>query len=403
MALAIGPVEVPSVSRLRALFTELMAAEPRQPLVATIGGSRTRWTTVPPQDRAAHVAQMVTAGDDLTYDDVTGYIERHRPPLDSTLPLTVVVGRDSIVLYSAHLLGDGNTLSRLALMIAQGDARGLAELRHRASFRDAVGVLTGEAGGHWRDWARRVVGDGPSGEGPTTTPGAPDVVEPPASSVRVAGAPDPRCADAVLTTTQISAISAWRNTNARGVSTTAVLASVIYRSLVEQGIPVRGTGMTTLLDLRRYLPVDRQSIYGNLAQNVYLDAALSDPAAIASALDDAIASARPVPGLVADAAMTRLRPPRPDACETLGPINLSLSVMPGLPGLAGLPWLRERGRRYVGFAYPSGLRGLAIFAVRLRDRLELTASYDGRAIETAAVRSALENVGDAGRLLAASP
>jgi hypothetical protein len=399
MALAIGPLKVPTVHDLRALFAGLMENEPGSPLVCTIGGGGTRWMAVPPQKRAAHLERMVLAGDDLPYDDVAGYIERYRPPLDCDLPLTVVVGPESIVVYSPHVLGDGNTFSRMALMIANADAAGLAELRIRASFREALTVLTSESKAHWRDWARRVI-DRRSRVATTSCDAK--VLEPAASAVPVPSAANPRSAEAVLTNSQLSAIIKWRNQNCRGVNMTAVLASMIYRSLVEQGVPMDGTGLNTLVDMRRYLPADRQSIPGNLSQSVYLEADLSDPAQIAATLDAAIASARPVPGLVTGAVKARIRPPRRDepAVDSPGPITMSLSSMPALPGLAGLPWVTETGRRYVGYAYPAGMRGISIYVVRLRDRMELTASFDGRAIEPAVVRSALENVGDASRLLA---
>jgi hypothetical protein len=401
MVLAIGPVHAPTVADLRRLFADLMDDQPGLPLVATIGGGGTFWRAVPPQDRAAHLERMVSAGDDQMLEDVAGYIQRYRPPLSSTLPLSIVVGRESVVVYSTHLLGDGNTFSRMALMIAQADAAGLAELANRASFRTVSSMLASTATAHWREWARRVIGSDES-DGAKGVPSRPQAVET-SPSVQAEGAADVRSAEAVLTRTQLKALSTWRNTNCRGVSVTAVLASVIYRSLVEQGVPMDGKGLTTLVDLRRYLPADRQSIYGNLAQNVYLEADLCDPAAIASAMGTVIDSARPVPALVADAARARIRRPRRRPPETLGPVRLSLSVMPSLPGVAGLPWVRDAGRRYVGYAYPAGVRGISVFAVHHRDRIELMACFDGRAIQPTAVRSALENVGDAARLLAVPP
>lgn len=394
-SLAVGPLKVPTVEALRELFAGLMADDPELPLLCTIGDDGKRWVPVPAGERDAFLARVVSSSAEMPFDDTVGHIERHRPPVDTDLPLSVVLGPESVVIYFSHLLGDANTFSRAALMIATADGAGLATLRERASFRDALRILRSETSAHWREWARlampgRGTTDGAVPAGPVSRPPRP-----------IADAPDPRAAEAVLTNAQVSALTKWRNQNCRGVSITAVLTSAVYRALVEHGVPMDGDGFYSLFDLRRYLPAEQQGMVGNLAKSVYLSADLTDPAAIAAAMDAVIDSARPVPGLVAGAAVTRIRPPQHDDVQTPGPISMSFSSMPTLPGLADLPWLRDTGRRYVGYGYPVGVRGISIFAIRLRDRMELTASFDGRVIDPAVARRALAELTDVHRLLGA--
>ena len=64
-------------------------------------------------------------------------------------------------------------------------------------------------------------------------------------------------------------------------------------------------------------------------------------------------------------------------------------------------WTAERGRRFYGFGESHDGAGVTIFALRLRDHMQLTASFDARSAEPAAVRAALADLAEPAEVLSA--
>jgi hypothetical protein len=76
---------------------------------------------------------------------------------------------------------------------------------------------------------------------------------------------------------------------------------------------------------------------------------------------------------------------------------LTFNSLPTLPGVADLPWSTTAGRRFFGFGESVGPGSVTIFALRMRDHMEITASFDEGSASPDAVRAALDAIarGDA--------
>jgi hypothetical protein len=117
---------------------------------------------------------------------------------------------------------------------------------------------------------------------------------------------------------------------------------------------------------------------------------------VSAALTAATSSRRAVPATVAG-----LRAPAPPSDGVATPLTLTFNSLPTLPGVADLPWTAERGRRFYGFGESRDGAGVTIFALRMRDHMQLTASFDARSAEPAAVRAALADLAQPAEVLSA--
>ena len=107
-------------------------------------------------------------------------------------------------------------------------------------------------------------------------------------------------------------------------------------------------------------------------------------------------SRRAVPATVAG-----LRPQAPPSDVVATPLVLTFNSLPTLPGVAELPWTVERGRRFYGFGESHDGAGVTLFALRMRDHMQLTASFAARSAEPAAVRAALADLAQPAEVLSA--
>ena len=96
-----------------------------------------------------------------------------------------------------------------------------------------------------------------------------------------------------------------------------------------------------------------------------------------------------------------LRPQAPPSDVVATPLVLTFNSLPTLPGVAELPWTVERGRRFYGFGESHDGAGVTLFALRMRDHMQLTASFDARSAEPAAVRAALADLAQPAEVLSA--
>jgi len=195
----------------------------------------------------------------------------------------------------------------------------------------------------------------------------------------------------VLSNADLRLLSQWRNARAKGASITAVMASLMVRSLEEAGVAVDTSGFFTLVDLRRYLadqPVGR-FLGGNLAKAVRLICDLRDPFAVDAALSDVVASGRTLAATVFGAGLSLLTPPAGAGPALGAPLTLTYNSIPGLPGASGLPWVDGIPGRYVGAGFPVGGDGLSIVALRLREHMEMAASIAPGTVDPGLVRQLL--------------
>jgi hypothetical protein len=123
-----------------------------------------------------------------------------------------------------------------------------------------------------------------------------------------------------------------------------------------------------------------------------------EPSAVARALASATESQRALPAIVA-ASATSLRP-RPLSDAAITPLMLTFNSLPTLPGVADLPWIDTTARRFYGFGESSGA-SVTIFALRMRDHMQLTASFDERSADPATIRAGLAMMGRPAELLEA--
>ncbi|OLR92447.1 hypothetical protein [Actinokineospora bangkokensis] len=373
------------VAAIRAALLRFAHLHPDSPIASRLDAATGRWLPVPPHQRAAHVERLVTTAPDPDPDDLEAHVRRYRVTAPD-LPVVVVVSPTAVLTEISHAVGDAATFTRLTMAISR--ASGLDELAHRTGTRTVLRALRSGLRAHRQDWAdfvrHRVAPPR------TTTSGPPQQCRPDFTGTVVPAA-------------ALREITRWRNAHARGTSITSVLTTMTHRAFTDLGVPVRDDGLWALIDIRGLLP-DAPHRWGNLSKSLYLTAALRDPAAVEAAMKQARDTSRALPalvlgsltGAVATPQQPPTRAPRPDA------VTLTFNSMPTLPGLADMDWVEGAGpRRFFGFGPSMGPEGLTVFAIRTREHLELSASYDSSVISTDTAAKALAALTDPAALLAA--
>jgi hypothetical protein len=366
------PLAAPPIERVRAVFADFLRRHPDAPLACRLDPARARWLPVPAAGRDAHVERIVRAVPDPSAD-LEAHIAAHGTGLRG-VPFVAAVSPSSVMINGAHVLGDAVTLAQLLLALATADADGLAAIGDRARTLDPVRALARGVRAHGREWLAHVRHPA------TPPPAAAPLLAPPAAT------PAPAFAGTVLDKAALREITQWRNAHARGVSLTGVLTAMGYRALTAAGIAVYDGGFYALIDIRSQLPEAGAPRFGNLAKSLFLTAPLGDPAAVSGALASAMDTQRAVPAIVV-ASATSVRPHAPSDAPA-APLMLTFNSLPTLPGLADLPWTGT-GKRFYGFGESVDAGGLTIFALRMRDHMQITASFDERSADPAAVRAAL--------------
>lgn len=390
--IAVTPVAPAPLETVRARLLEHLLAHPESSLAHTLGAGSRRWTPVPPAELADHVAQMVIVGDRIETESIGQAALRRRPPTHG-LPLRVLIGPDSVCAYFAHANGDASMFLPIVRAVALGDFSAI-DNAPRAGVKHVVAAARGQFSDHYRDWWA-------FGRGRDTDPGEGAGAGAAVTEAEwiAAGPASPACESIVLTNAHLRDYTRWRNENHRGVSITAVLTSATYRALRAAGVPVDGTAFYSLFDVRQYLP-DALAVTGNLAKSLGLRADLADCVDVDRAMTAAMTTARVVPALLIGALTRTVRPVEHRDDSSSGPLSLTFNSLPNMPGLSDLPWTTETGRRYVGVGYPTGRRGISVFALRLRDRMEVSISFDDGAVDPAAVRQALSALESPAELMA---
>ena len=403
-AIAMTPVSVPSAARLGNLLLRFLAENPTSPLAGSVDAKSRRWVPVPAAGREEFVRRVIVEADDPDPDGMSDFIDRHRPAPDSDVP-RIVVGDHSLCLYHSHIYGDASSFAQLVVHLALGDTAGMVAMEPRAGLGLAVRALVRQPRSSYREWGSlalrpvRRLGSRRRHAEAVATRSVPSQQVPPVTAAHVpAGDGRTAFADAILTNVQLRDLTRWRNQHCKGVSLTSVLTAATHRALIMEGVAMNPVGYYSLFDIRRYVSSDSNDAatrFGNLAKSVLLDADMTDPRAIGTAMEQVIESGRALPGLVMGALATAIRRPAhgtgtvPD-----GPVTLSFVSMPTLPGLAEVPWLGSETRRYCGVGYPVGRLGISVFAIRLRGHMEISASFDSTVLDPAAVRRALHQLSD---------
>lgn len=394
----VTPIRVPSLENMRTAWRSLMDEHPDAALACRV--DERNWITVPAAERNAFVRATIVPIEDPAADDADTCLARSLHLLPADRPILIGVGERSLLLLCSHQIGDGATVTSLIRALLDGDADGLGALTRKADLPDVVRATRAQARGHGREWwsmARRRIaglrGGGSTAEPADPTPGA----SPTRPARSEAGTADRTAVVSVRwTTADLQQISRWRTSNAKGMSITSVLTAATQRALVEAGLPMAADGFHSLVDLRRYLPDSKQSfLAGNLAKSVRIDADPTDLRAIGEASRTMVESARPVLSTVLGAmagAVTRRMPSGVAPASADGPVAMTFNSMPALPGLSELPWLPGQARQYVGVGYPAGPRSITVFAMRMREHMQVTAAFQETLIDPELVRRILVGI-----------
>lgn len=370
------PVLTSPIDQIRVVLAEYMRRHPAAPLSGRIDEQTCRWIPVPEADRQAHLDRVLIRSVDPEPGGLEEHIWAHLPAAAPDLPFVAVVGDRSICLVMSHAVGDAVTMSGLLVALARADHGRLAAMEPRIGTSAPLRALFRQLRPNHRQWIEQL-----------RNPASP----PAHGGTSPAGPTRPAFAGSVLSNAGLRDVTRWRNANAPGVSLTSVLTVAVYRALVEQGLNIHGGGCYALIDIRAYVSTVGELSYGNLAKSLYLAADLNDPGSVAAALGDATKSGRAIPAIVVATAKGLFwRPAHAQGHPGGAPLTLTFNSMPVLPGMSDLPWHDSGGRRFYASGLSAGPGGMTVLALRLRDHLQLTASFDETTAPAAAVRRGLE-------------
>lgn len=382
----------------RALFVEYMRCNPHHPLACRVEREQQRWMPVPEREREAHAERLVITADDPHPDRLDEYIRTQIAALPPDLPFLAVVTESSLFIIMSHAVGDAVTLGYLVwgLLLPDGTpheaVQRLAAVEPRMRRSLAVRELLRGLPQHRDDWLRHVrrhLRRGSAGAAPAVRP------------VTI-GPSRPAFTGTVITNEQLREISRWRNHNAPGTSIAAVLTTATYRALTAEGLGIDGHGYYCLFDMRQFLP-GSAPMCGNMAKSLHLTAELNDPRSVSDALRAAGESRRVVPAIALGSAMRQRRPPSAAGTDPRTPLTLTFTVMPGFIAMPKLVPVAGSDRRMYAFGTPASPGGIVVSALRLREHMQVTASFDESTIPAETVRRALESLADIRSVLEARP
>ncbi|WP_196073302.1 glycosyltransferase [Nakamurella alba] len=385
-AIMVTPVVLPDIEAVRAMVERVMADLPTAPHLSVLDPQRQRWVPVAAAARRDRVVEIVRPiGDPVpgAEDDLLNAIAAD---VDPGIPMWIGVGPSTVGYLTSHVAGDAATGTAIIRAVIDLDEDLLRRtLLGRATTATVTKAAWQQFRAHGRDWVRAARHRGDTG------PAAPDA--------GVAGAPTATADTGAqmigmrLSNKDMIRINKWRNRNAKGASITAVLAVLVRRALVTEGIPVRADGMFSLFDLRRYA-AEGAALTGNLGKSIYLPCDLTDPTSVDHALQETIDSGRPAAATLIGAVLHRISSVlrrgsgEHGSAPAGGSISMTFNSMPGLPGTSDLPWLPGREKVYVGGGFPVSADGITIFAHRLREHMEITVSAPAH-LDAAAIRRAI--------------
>lgn len=378
------------VDRARALLEEFLQLHPQHALACRIDRERHRWVPVPAEDRAAHVQRLVSATEDPDPQDLDAHVRTHIDALAPDLPFLAVVSPHSIFMILRHGVGDGITIDRLTATLLAPDcaedsevvAR-LAALEPRLTWSPVVRELLRGLPRYGRDWLAHV-------PNPLRRRSAGN----PAPAPRPVGPSRPAFATTVVSNDQVRRLLQWRNREASKASIAAVLTCATYRALAAQGLDIDPHGYYAILDVRPHLPKGPSPRYGNGAKSLRLTADLDDPLAISAALTEASEARRVIPAIALSSPMRRRQAASSPHVRSRGRLALTFTFQPTSAEMSRLPAVPGQPRSVYGFGTPASAGGVTVFAVRLREHMQITASFDESTVSMEAVRKALAALTD---------
>lgn len=187
----------------------------------------------------------------------------------------------------------------------------------------------------------------------------------------------------------------WRNAEQPEAALSGLVTAGLARSLASAGIALASSGVTIILDARRYLPPNT-AVNGVFVSNAYLEPEdVFDPTSVSRDLFEAIESGRPLATLARDnlrkvlsdsSAAPEARPSRPTARLTVSHVQRPLPY-------EALPWRGGAAHACIaGAAEPGGSIGLSVVVTELAGRLHLSAIFRKNALPRPAIVRALDGL-----------
>lgn len=370
-------IAAPDVHVLRATYARFLAQRPDDAVNSRLSPDFLRWERIPQAERAAHAERVITFDPALPNADPAGYLAERVLDRYSNLPFKVVVGPRSVATFTNHMLGDGTTFSRVNAGAVTNDFDTWAAFEPRARLGQLRPAALRGARKHGRQWAHIARAGGPA-----LAPGSSDGPDPVTGAVGI-----------TMTREEFAATNTWRKQALPGVGLTAIYTSAYLLALRAEGVAAESRAFHVLIDARRYLPEAQRAVAGNLSKSLLVETDVADPAAVQAAIGEAVSVERVVPAIMQGSVTTGLK--RIDGRErthSRGPIVLSVSSMPSLPGREAAPWIDPDDAHYVGFGYSPVDTGASCFAVGISGRVEFTMSFDRHTIDPAVARRAIERL-----------
>ncbi|WP_126688208.1 hypothetical protein [Nocardioides ferulae] len=381
---AAGPVAPPDAETLRAQLRELARLDPGHPWLCRVDLTRGRLRPVTGSALDAFVDAVVR---EIDGDPGPERLAREQlaEPLGE-LPFRLVLGRSSVALRSAHLLGDGAVVDRWFPALLAGG--GASALRRRDTSRSPL-LRAGlrRFGRHPLDAVRAV-----RGAFPLAPPAPPRTREVPELGV-------PEVVTATVPAAEVARLRAARDEGRTRASVAAQLMSRTAAALARHGVVAEGA--LVMMDCRRYLGPGA-AVTGNFAAGPYLDVDATNAEAMAAALARATDDAVPLVLLAAATARTGalgLRRRLGGSPGVVSPSRVGVPVQPRLTlsyqgrlALDDLPWLDRKAARYLQAAQPAGPEGITVAFAPTSAGTQLTATAHPDVFDPALLRAALAEV-----------
>ncbi len=291
---AVGPVQPPDPGAIREALAGLVVGGQQHQALAVLDDNRPCYHPLPVDRIREHLETAVVHEPDLTADDAVDQMTRLLAPRPQTLD--VVVGRDCLVLASAHTLGDGRSMGRLVSALLTQDRPDLSFATGVTRTSDVLGLVTAAYLREPRQlrlaWGerRRARGGAPAASGAMTAAGTETVTRPrPRPDL-----PASRVLHGALTSSEMQRLREWRDSISPRPSMASVVICLWFRALERQGARLP-SGFHVPVDTRRYGGAAFRTVWGNYAQSTYVP--VSDTTTlqhVAASLSTAVASTWPL-------------------------------------------------------------------------------------------------------------
>jgi len=381
----LGPLTGVTADGLRAAILRLFRNDPGHPAWCRIDAAGRRWLIDSDPTFTARVADMVVEVDSGGGDpaDALGraVLDAGRPDL----PVILAVCEGHLAVRTNHAIGDGGTIWRLIASVVDEAVAARQPVHGRRGVRAPLTRAAIRFFGREPGRVVRML------RAPRQTPPASDGV--PAQEW-----PSPGSVYLRSEVDYLARLRQWRDSHAPGASTGSVFMAAVSGAFAAVGLPVAQSALVIVVDIRRYLPAGTVA-EGNLASGQYLEFTdPSDPLEIQESLRAMIQTGRPLTALAltdlrallgGDPISLRVADPGQPSTSRPSP-RLTLSHMPSVPVLDGLPWAGPRsGRQIRTISTPTSPSAITVTSAVDSGQIHVTASFHADVFAPEVVEAAL--------------